>query len=302
MKTKTIKDVINDFLWHCQYERRLDMKTLSAYRIDLNQFLQSLTRENKIINSLSKDDVKKYLLSLSNYKQKTISRKLASLKAMLYYYECEEDSFINPIRKMQIKVKNPIRLPIVMTLDEIKKIFEVLYKKRIESNSMNLLRDIAIVELLFASGMRVSELCSLRNRDVDINNGIIRIIGKGNKERIVQICHKETLASLISWYNTKSNLNSDTPFFTNRLKSGLSTQSVRRIIHNVVNESGISKHITPHTFRHTFATLLLEEDVDIKYIQHLLGHSSIVTTQIYTHVNLFKQKQILLNKHPRRLI
>lgn len=221
---------------------------------------------------------------------------------MLYYYECEEDSFINPIRKMQIKVKNPIRLPIVMTLDEIKKIFEVLYKKRIESNSMNLLRDIAIVELLFASGMRVSELCSLRNRDVDINNGIIRIIGKGNKERIVQICHKETLASLISWYNTKSNLNSDTPFFTNRIKSGLSTQSVRRIIHNVVNESGISKHITPHTFRHTFATLLLEEDVDIKYIQHLLGHSSIVTTQIYTHVNLFKQKQILLNKHPRRLI
>lgn len=302
MKTKTIKDVINDFLWHCQYERRLDMKTLSAYRIDLNQFLQSLTRENKIINSLSKDDVKKYLLSLSNYKQKTISRKLASLKAMLYYYECEEDSFINPIRKMQIKVKNPIRLPIVMTLDEIKKIFEVLYKKRIESNSMNLLRDIAIVELLFASGMRVSELCSLRNRDVDINNGIIRIIGKGNKERIVQICHKETLASLISWNNTKSNLNSDTPFFTNRLKSGLSTQSVRRIIHNIVNESGISKHITPHTFRHTFATLLLEEDVDIKYIQHLLGHSSIVTTQIYTHVNLFKQKQILLNKHPRRLI
>ena len=302
MKTKTIKDVINDFLWHCQYERRLDMKTLSAYRIDLNQFLQSLTRENKIINSLSKDDVKKYLLSLSNYKQKTINRKLASLKAMLYYYECEEDSFINPIRKMQIKVKNPIRLPIVMTLDEIKKIFEVLYKKRIESNSMNLLRDIAIVELLFASGMRVSELCSLRNRDVDINNGIIRIIGKGNKERIVQICHKETLASLISWYNTKSNLNSDTPFFTNRIKSGLSTQSVRRIIHNVVNESGISKHITPHTFRHTFATLLLEEDVDIKYIQHLLGHSSIVTTQIYTHVNLFKQKQILLNKHPRKLI
>lgn len=302
MKTKTIKDVIDDFLWHCQYERRLDMKTLSAYRIDLNQFLQSLTRENKIINSLSKDDVKKYLLSLSNYKQKTINRKLASLKAMLNYYECEEDSFINPIRKMQIKVKNPIRLPIVMTLDEIKKIFEVLYKKRIESNSMNLLRDIAIVELLFASGMRVSELCSLRNRDVDINNGIIRIIGKGNKERIVQICHKETLTSLTSWNNTKSNLNSDTPFFTNRLKSGLSTQSVRRIIHNIVNDSGISKHITPHTFRHTFATLLLEEDVDIKYIQHLLGHSSIVTTQIYTHVNLIKQKQILMNKHPRRLI
>ena len=163
-------------------------------------------------------------------------------------------------------------------------------------------RDIAVVELLFATGMRVSELCDLRMSDVDIVQGRIRIIGKGNKERLIDICQDETLKALKEWLSLYENKTSDSPLFISRLYRKLSPQSVRQLVKNLVEGVGMVKHVTPHTFRHTLATLLLEEDVDITYIQKLLGHSSIVTTQIYTHVNLHKQREILKSKHPRRLI
>ena len=150
--------------------------------------------------------------------------------------------------------------------------------------------------------MRVSELCSLCNKDVDVIHGTIKIIGKGNKERIVHICQTDALNALLEWNSVKTELSPGLPYFINRLNNRLSTQSVRLMIRKLASKCGFNKHVTPHTFRHTFATLLLEEDVDIKYIQHLLGHSSIVTTQIYTHVNLHKQRQILSDKHPRRLL
>ncbi len=136
-----------------------------------------------------------------------------------------------------------------------------------------------------------------------MGNGEVRIIGKGNKERIIHICQPETLQALHRWLELKNGAcESQAPFFTNRLHRGLSTQSVRQMIRHIVTAAGIEKHVTPHTFRHTFATLLLEEDVDVRYIQSLLGHSSIATTQIYTHVNMNKQRQILQTKHPRKRI
>lgn len=163
-------------------------------------------------------------------------------------------------------------------------------------------RNIAIIELLFASGMRVSELCDLRVCDIDMKQGCVRIIGKGNKERIIDISQKATLSAIKDWLNERGCCESQSPLFVSRLHNILSTQSVRLLIKNIVASSQIEKKITPHTFRHTYATLLLEEGVDITYIQHLLGHSSVVTTQIYTHVNLQKQHEILSKKHPRRLI
>ena len=119
----------------------------------------------------------------------------------------------------------------------------------------------------------------------------------------MDICQRKTLKILTEWIVFRADaISSNEPFFTSRLGKKLSPQSVRWLVRDVVTDLGIKKHITPHTFRHTFATLLLEEDVDITYIQQLLGHSSIVTTQIYTHVNLQKQHEILSKKHPRRLI
>lgn len=226
---------------------------------------------------------------------------------MLNYYEYENEWYNNPMRKMKIRMREPIRLPTVMNIEEVKSLFNIVYKQqrncKQETFSYHMAtRNIAIVELLFASGMRVSELCDLRLCDIDMKQGCVRIIGKGNKERIVDISQKATLTAIKEWIKEQGPCDSQYPLFVNRLHNKLSTQSVRLLIKNLVSLTQIKKKITPHTFRHTYATLLLEEGVDITYIQHLLGHSSVVTTQIYTHVNLQKQHELLSKKHPRRLI
>lgn len=162
------------------------------------------------------------------------------------------------------------------------------------------MRDVAILELLFATGMRISELCSLHTDDIDLIEGSVKIYGKGAKERLIQICNQNVLIALrnyVGCWNDK--IQTSNHFFLNRLGNPLSDQSVRYMIQKYCGQAGISLHITPHMFRHSFATFLLEEDVDLRYIQHLLGHSSITTTQIYTHVTLKKQRDILTYKHPR---
>ena len=208
---------------------------------------------------------------------------------------------------MRIQIKEPKKLPCVLTITDIKVIFKTVYQIRNRFLSKEsytykaIVRDIAVLELLFATGIRVSELCNLRYNNIRSNFSSIIIIGKGDKERIVQICNKETKLALQEYYKLfKLDILQNGFFFNNRLNNAISDQSVRLMIRKYTQISGLNKNITPHTFRHTFATLLLEEGVDLIYIQHLLGHSSIMTTQIYTHVNQVKQKQILRTKHPRK--
>ena len=164
-------------------------------------------------------------------------------------------------------------------------------------------RDIAMIELLFATGMRISELCSLKPESIDLESGNILIYGKGAKERVIQIGNPEVISALLLYQEYfKEDIVSCGYFFVNKRKNKLSDQSVRFMIKRYAEIAGITQHITPHMFRHSFATLLLEQDVDIRYIQQMLGHSSISTTEIYTHVSNKKQKDILVNKHPRNLI
>lgn len=303
--TKSITTAIEEFLWHCRFEKNLDDKTIKAYNVDLAQF-SCMVGETYALKEITKSEIKRYLQSISHFQHKTIKRKLASLRAMLNYFECEDESYINPMRKMQIRMREPMRLPTVMNLDELRKILRAVHLNATEPathySTIAAIRNIAVIELLFATGMRVSELCNLKNKDVDIIHGIIRIIGKGDKERVIYVCQEDTISALTQWIGKKNNNDEERPFFTNRLHRPLSSQSVRHLVRRLVQDAGLNKHITPHTFRHTLATLLLEEDVDIRYIQSILGHSSISTTQIYTHVNLSKQKQIFQVKHPRRLI
>ena len=151
--------------------------------------------------------------------------------------------------------------------------------------------------------MRISELCSLKSSAIDLENNTVLIYGKGAKERILQIGNSEVISALILYQNTfKEDISICGYFFVNKLKHKLSDQSVRFMINRYAKIANIEQHLTPHMFRHSFATLLLEQDVDIRYIQQMLGHSSIKTTEIYTHVSNTKQKDILLNKHPRNLI
>jgi len=304
-----LKDSIQGFILHCQYEKNLSPKTINAYSIDLEQFQSYINEQkgNTNISNILRDSIKNYLQTIYHFKPKTVKRKIASLKAMFNYLEYENDDFINPFRKIRIRFKEPQTLPLVMTIGEIKKILGTLYKD-LNNNPQTeaytykaQIRNIAIVELLFATGMRISELCNLKTTDIDLKTGIIKVFGKGSKERIIQICNQDIKALMKKYRKLYINhIEYDKCFFINRLGKPISTQSVRLMLHQYVKKSGISKNVTPHTFRHTFASLLLEENVDIRYIQSMLGHNSITTTQIYTHINTESQKKILTAKHPRR--
>ena len=307
---KKIEDSVLEFLSHCQFEKNLSDKTLKAYKLDLKQFYEYIKKCNhptEILN-IEKTIIKDYLKNISGSKPKTIKRKIATIKAMFNFLEYEDEILINPFRKIRIQIKEPKILPNVLSITEIKQIFKIVYQLKSKYLDLStysyaeLARDIAVLELLFATGIRVSELSNLKTEDIDLKIGLIKVVGKGSKERIIQITNKEALSSLREYYKLfKSKIVSNKYFFINRLDNILSEQSIRFMVKKYAKKADLLKTITPHTFRHTFATLLLEQDVDIKYIQHLLGHSSIMTTQIYTHVNQDKQKKILSTKHPRKL-
>ena len=306
----TLKMAIKELMLHCQFEKNLSPKTLKAYHTDLMQlegFLVSRNYETDI-SKVSKLELREYLISISNLKGKSIKRKVASIKILFNYLEFEDKLLINPLRKMRINIKDGKKLPAVMDIKEILRIFKVAYNIKSQLNSkmnysyLESLRNIVIVELLFNTGARVSEIADLKEDSINLNTGTITIKGKGNKERIIQVCNNEAIAILRDYYKLFKTKIEDagSSFLINRFNKKLSDQSIRNVVKKLATEAGISKRVTPHLFRHSFATLLLEKDVDIKYIQSLLGHSSIMTTQIYTHVNKAKQRQILRTKHPRR--
>lgn len=301
MNRLLICEAISAFIGHCRYEKNLDEKTIRAYEADLKQF-QVLSCAVDMAQ-IEKTQIQIWLRSLSPFKHKTIKRKLATLKCFFSFLELDYEWFNNPLRRMKIKLKEPATLPRIMSIDEIRLILNVLDQKMVNSHGQQhflCIRDAAIIELLLATGIRVGELCKLMYEDVNLLQGFVKIHGKGKRERVVAICQKETLDALLAWSVLRKSDNSY--FFVNRLNLPITPQNVRQMVHGIVSGAELSNRITPHTFRHTFATLLLEEDVDIRYIQQILGHSSIKTTEIYTHVTAKKQREILLNKHPRRRV
>ena len=189
----------------------------------------------------------------------------------------------------------------------MKKIIEVSYQKIKNSSTdykeKHAVRNAAVIELLFSTGIRVSELCNIKRKEINLEEGELLIFGKGAKERMLQIGNENVLKILKSYATLyEDDLKDSEYFFLNKNKERLSEQSVRILLKTLETEIGLDQHITPHMLRHTFATQLLEEDVDIRYIQRILGHSSISTTQIYTHVSSHKQKEILVMKNPRNAI
>lgn len=307
MVIENTEKLIRIYLQHCQLEKGLSQKTIKAYRIDLSQFSRYIGGE---ICSCDKSTIQNYLSLLhKQYKMRSVKRKISSLKAFFTYLVDEDMILSSPFEKLRIKLHEPFILPKTIPLGAINLILQNAYNKKNSFNNKSsyqynaCLRDIAVLELLFATGMRVSELCSLVPDSIDLRNGVIRIYGKGSKERIIQVGNSDVLFAVCTYYNAfSSKIQEIGWFFVNRLGNPLSAQSVRNMINMYVELAGIDQHITPHMFRHSFATLLLEEDVDIRYIQQLLGHSSITTTQIYTHVTSKKQRDILATKHPRNRI
>ncbi len=165
---------------------------------------------------------------------------------------------------------------------------------------MQAIRNATIIELLFGTGIRVSELCSLSPNDIDLESGRILIHGKGNKERIVFISNQDALHLVIEYATLDQSAILETGYmFNSQQKKRISPETIRSILNSYAKKSGVSSHITPHRFRHTFATALVNSDVNLRHIQTLLGHSSIQVTEIYTHVASAHQSEILRMKHPR---
>lgn len=289
---------IDEFLNYCRYHKKLSDKTIRAYKIDLSQY-------GVFSNELSKQALWDYIEYLNKkYKPKTAKRKLVTLKAFIHFLLLQDLIDFNPFDKLETTIKEPLLLPKTIPLGVIAKLISFSYQQIVFAKSdyqiRSAVRNTAILELLFATGARVAEICTLRSDNVDLLGNSVKFYGKGSKERIIPIENFAVLSILRKYHSLfEKEIPDSGYFFVNKLGRRMTEQSVRNMINFYCKQCGVDMHITPHMFRHSFATLLLEEDVDIRYIQRMLGHSSITTTQIYTHVTSAKQKEILKTKHPR---
>lgn len=290
-----IREKIMPYLEYCKFRKELDPKTLKAYRIDLRQAFEFLNCEVP-----GKGELEAFITELhKKYKQKTVKRKIATLKAFYSYLEEEEIIQENPFRKIKVKFKETFVLPRVIPREEIEQLLNYVYAHPGKKENL-WLRDIAVIEIFFATGARVYEVSNIRMECVDLKSGLIRIMGKGGKERCVQIGDASIVELLQRYYDSnKAAIEKSGYFFINRNGKRFSEQSIRIMMKKYTKLTGISRNITPHMFRHSVATYLIEEGVDISCVQQILGHSSIKTTQIYIHVTAKKQAEILRNMHPR---
>lgn len=299
-----LQKYVENYLKYCRLQKRLDEKTLRAYRTDLSQFCK-YTQAIGLLE-ITPEILENFFADLhQQYKPKTVKRKIASLKALFHYFEYKNVIVQNPFNRIQIKFREPVLLPKTIPLYHIETFLSTIYHQTANARTAyqrrNALRDAAVIEMLFATGIRISELCSLDARDVNLYDRTILIYGKGSKERKVQIGNDDVIDVLKKYKsNYEKEIQNCSYFFANQNGRKLSEQSVRRMINKYASLAAIELHITPHMFRHTFATSLLEADVDIRYIQEILGHSSITVTEIYTHVTMSKQRDILTTKHPRK--
>ena len=294
-----LQEKVKPYLEYCTYRKELDAKTVKAYRIDLTQFFSYVQSTEP-----EKETIEQYITELhKKYKQKTIKRKIASIKAFYSYLEEEELVEQNPFRKIKVKFKETIILPRIIPREEIEQLLNYIYASLSSLSGIQYkhsLRDAAVIEVFFATGARVYEISNIRVENINLNSGLIRIMGKGRKERYIQISNTAVLDILRKYYEeNEPEIKKSGYFFINNRGKRYTEQSIRLMLKKYTLKAGIQRKITPHMFRHSFATYLIEEGVDVSRVQQILGHSSIKTTQIYIHVAAKKQADILRELHPR---
>ena len=294
-----LEDKLAAYLEYCEYRKELDRKTLKAYRIDLRQYFEYIC-----VDEPDKEKIEEYVTHLhKSYKQKTVKRKIASIKAFYNYLEETEIIAESPFRKIKVKFKETVTLPRIIPREEIEKLLNHMYQCLNENDTASLkfmLRDVAVIEVFFATGARVYEISNIRDDSINLNRGLIRLMGKGGKERYVQISNTSILEVLKKYYDeNEQSIKKSGYFFVNNRESRYTEQSIRLMLKKYTKQAGIERNMTPHMCRHSFATYLIEEGVDVSCVQQILGHSSIKTTQIYIHIAAKKQAEILKELHPR---
>lgn len=292
-----MKDIINEFLDYIAYEKKYSNNTEINYEIDLYRFAEFLKINHKNYLKIKYEDVSNFIMSLqkSGYKSTSINRVISTLRSFYTYLEKEKIITSNPFNLVS-NLKTDKRLPNYFKYNEYLEMINTL------SDSPLDIRNRLILELLLATGMRVSELSSVKMDAIDFNNNEIKVHGKGGKERIVYYGSyaKDALDNYL--HNSRNILlnGKNCEFLlVNNNGNPLTSRGIRLIIENIVKKASISSKVTPHTFRHTFATMLLNEGCNIKSVQELLGHASLGTTGIYTHLTNEEVRKVYLNAHPR---
>lgn len=291
------KEIIYEFLDYISYEKKYSDYTEKNYELDLFKYFEYLDKNNLNYLTVKYKDVSNFTLFLAkqNYKSTTINRIDSSIRSFYNYLELEEKINGNPF-KAASNLKVPKRLPNYFKYDEYLTMISVIDKDDYEY------RNRLILEMLFATGLRVSELSNIKIKNIDFSEREIKIMGKGSKERFV-FYNKEcaiVLDSYLKECRSKLLNSKDSEYlFINHLGDKLTDRGIRLIIDKIVKKSCIKSKVSPHTFRHTFATMLLNEGCNIKSVQELLGHSSLGTTGIYTHLTNDEVRLAYMKAHPR---
>jgi len=293
-----IETFVKEFMEKLKHERSFSKHTLRAYHTDLTQF-DSFLRDEKCKNLKRVNHLllRKYLAILRsrNYSRTTIVRKLASLRSFFKFLNQEAVLESNPFEILRTP-KQTKKLPHFLSINDI----DTLLKTPDESEVSGL-RDRAILETLYSTGIRVSELVGLNEEDVDFYGEMVKVQGKGKKERLVPIGSYaiKALNEYINSKKKKKGLGKNVPLFLNKYGDRLSSRSVARSLDKYLKLTGINLTTSPHTFRHSFATHMLDKGANLRAVQELLGHSNLSTTQIYTHVTTERLKQVYDKTHPR---
>jgi integrase/recombinase XerD len=289
------QEPLHRFTNHLITERGLSLNTVQAYRRDLNQFTEYLERNAVRLNQVTGEIVSRFIRNLkeSRLSDASIARKLSALK-MYARFLCSEEIITNDFTELLESRKTPRRLPEPLSIPRVKRL--LLTPGRQDT------RDRVLLELLYACGLRVSELVSLRVGDIDLEKRLLRCLGKGDKERLVPLgasACRWIAAYLAERSRRGDHLDRSAHLFSGRSYGVLTRQTVWRLVRMYARRAGISQRVTPHTLRHSFATHLLSGGADLRVIQEMLGHARLSTTQIYTHVDTSRLKQIYRATHPR---
>ncbi|HXI13200.1 MAG TPA: tyrosine-type recombinase/integrase [Thermoanaerobaculia bacterium] len=297
-----LDEATDKFLSHCESVRKLSHHTVRAYRLDLNRFA-SFAGTDQPVHTLEKTHVQdyvKFLFDVRGLGEASAHRHIATLRSFFGWATEQTNGAGNCVTDAKIRIRIPTRLPRLIPRGVIRTLLSesavLLGRSHAEITAS------VAAELLFATGMRVSELATLKDENVDIDEGILRIMGKGSRERRVFV--PEDLKDILRWYRgarCSSSPPADT-FLVNSRGESASSQFIRRLIRELGEHVGATKRITPHMFRHSIATYLIEEGVDIRYVQRLLGHRNISTTEIYAHVADASLQMRINECHPRRSI
>lgn len=296
-----VNDLVEQFLRHFA-SRQKSAATLRAYGSDLRAFAGWLKNQPSArpIEQVGRPELRRYLVELEQQglKATSVQRKLASLRALFGWLRQEGEAEKNPAKLLK-GPKAPRRVPRFLTSKEVDALLGQPF-----ADTPQGLRDRAILELLYSTGCRVSECAGLRLRDVDLDEGIVRVFGKGQKERLAMLGEPALLA-LRAWLPARQRMIADSKrsapisLFVNRLGRPLSARWVFQTVVDCALKAGIPSRLTPHGLRHSFATHLLDRGADLRTVQELLGHARLVTTEIYTHVSIGKLREVYDHAHPQ---